>query len=55
MSVPELLRARLLGWLPGPALQPGWNGLGDKKSEITRSEVLAALDEQRGPWPDAGR
>ena len=55
VSVPELLRieaARLAArpsraeWLERTRRRGG--------SESTRADVLAALDEMRGPWPDAG-
>jgi hypothetical protein len=55
ISVPELLRAeatRIAGrpsvkeWLERTRRRDGSN-------EVGRLEVIAALDEHRGPWPDA--
>jgi plasmid stability protein len=55
VSVPELLRhqAELLAarptikeWLERTRRGPS--------SDITREEIIQALDEMRGPWPDAG-
>ena len=55
MSVPDLLkreaerlasRLTMEEWLERTRRGP--------KSKITREEILEALDEIRGPWPDAG-
>ena len=55
-SVPELLRteaAKLAArpsakeWLERTRRRTGTN-------DISRLDVIAALDEHRGPWPDAG-
>ncbi len=56
VSVPELLRReaiRLAGrpsmkeWLERTRRGPSTN--------ITNSQIIEALDEMRGPWPDADR
>ena len=53
-SVPELLRiaARRLAARPSGA---EWIGRTRRRSSLVgRLEILAALDDQRGPWPNAG-
>jgi hypothetical protein len=56
VTVPELLRTEaakiaarpsMTAWLERMAQGP--------TSDISTDEVLAALDEQRGPWPGADR
>ena len=56
LTVPELLRQEatrlatrpsIAEWIARVAAKPG--------SDITTAEVIEALDESRGPWPDAGR
>lgn len=56
VSVPELLRAEVKRiaarpsakeWLERTRRRAGGN-------DISRLEVIAALDEHRGPWPDGG-
>jgi hypothetical protein len=43
-------------WQTGRRLLGDWlEPTRRQESEITRSEVIAALDEQRGPWSEAGR
>jgi plasmid stability protein len=55
VSVPELLRVEATRLAARPSVTTWLERTRRQKSEITRSEVLAALDEQRGPWADAGR
>jgi antitoxin FitA len=55
VSVPELLRVEATRLAARPSVTTWLERTRRPRSEITRSEVLAALDEQRGPWPDAGR
>jgi plasmid stability protein len=55
LSVPELLRVEATRLAARPSVTTWLERTRRQKSEITRSEVLAALDEQRGSWPDAGR
>lgn len=57
VSVPELLRAEATRLAARPSVKE-WlertrrrNGSND----VDRLEVIAALDEHRGPWPDARR
>lgn len=55
VTVPELLRrqARLLA--AGPSMKEWLESTREgPTSSITTEEVLEALDELRGPWPDAG-
>ncbi len=56
VTVPELLRAEatrlasrptVAAWLERTGRRPG--------SRVNSEQILAALDEQRGPWPDADR
>jgi len=54
LSVPELLRAEATRLAARPTMQTWLARTRRRTSAVTRSDVLAALDEQRGPWPDAG-
>lgn len=55
LTVPDLLR-REAGRLASRPTVEEWLARTDRRSSaITRAEVLDALDEIRGPWPDAGR
>ncbi|HEY7812245.1 MAG TPA: hypothetical protein VIC62_03360 [Nakamurella sp.] len=55
ISVPALLRLEATRLAARPSV-PEWLGRTRRRSSpIGRLEVLAALDEERGPWPDAGR
>lgn len=58
VSVPELLRAEagrisaspsMKAWLESTRLPDG------HRSTSSTADVITALDEMRGPWPDAGR
>jgi hypothetical protein len=51
VSVPELLRAEAAR----PSVAEWLRRTGRRSSPVDRAEVQAALDEMRGPWPDAGR
>ena len=56
LSVPELLRREA----ERLASRPSWEEWLEQtrqgpKSNISREEILEALDEIRGPWPDADR
>lgn len=55
VSVPELLRIEATRLAARPTVEE-WLGRTRRRStSLGRLEVLSALDEQRGSWPDAGR
>jgi hypothetical protein len=55
ITVPELLRREATRLAARPTVEEWLARTRRRPSEITSAEVLAALDEQRGPWPDVGR
>ncbi len=59
LTVPELLRreaARLAARLAArPTVEEWLARTRSRPSAVSSAEVLDALDEQRGPWPDARR
>ncbi|HVC40331.1 MAG TPA: hypothetical protein VNH20_10270 [Candidatus Dormibacteraeota bacterium] len=54
VSVPELLRAEAVRLAARPSLREWLQRTQRRSSSVGRPEILAALDEQRGGWPDAG-
>ncbi len=54
ISVPELLRLEAARLASRPSVETWLARTRRRSSPPGRVEVLAALDEQRGPWPDAG-
>lgn len=56
ISVPELLRgeAARIAARPSPKEWLERVSRRDGNNSISSAEVIAALDEHRGPWPDAG-
>jgi hypothetical protein len=54
-SVPELLRREALRLAARPTMEEWLARTRRRSSETTSAETLAALDEIRGPWPDADR
>jgi len=55
ISVPELLRAEATRMAARPSVKE-WLERTRRRTgstDISRLEVIAALDEHRGPWPDA--
>ena len=54
VSVPELLRAEAARLAARPSVEEWLKRTRRRSSSVGRIEVLAAIDEQRGPWPDAG-
>lgn len=54
VSVPELLRSEAVRLAARPSVAEWLNRTRRRTSPLGRVEVLAALDEQRGAWPDAG-
>ena len=55
VTVPELLRRHAARIAGRPGLQTWLERTRRRRSAVTSAEVTAALDEARGPWPDAGR
>jgi antitoxin FitA len=54
-SVPELLRREAKRLAARPTLEDWLARTRRRTSPMGAAETLAALDELRGPWPDAGR
>jgi plasmid stability protein len=54
VSVPELLRSEATRIAARPSMASWLAETRRRTSQISPAEVQAALDEQRGPWPDAG-
>lgn len=54
VSVPELLRAEAGRLAARPTMETWLSRTRRRSSTVERSDILAALDDQRGPWPDAG-
>jgi hypothetical protein len=56
VTVPELLRREATKLARRPSMAEWLERVGrGPVSDITTSEVIAALDEHRGPWPGADR
>jgi plasmid stability protein len=55
VSVPELLRAEATRLAARPSLETWLARTRRRSGAVSRQEVLAALDEHRGSWLDAGR
>lgn len=55
LSVPEYLRLEATRMSTRPTMTEWLERTRRRRSDITSAEVLAAFDEIRGPWPDAGR
>jgi antitoxin FitA len=56
ISIPELLRKEATRIASRPSMTEWLQRTRRRPSEVTPSEVVAALDEMRGQWPDdAGR
>jgi len=55
ISVPELLRAEATRLAARPSVEAWLARTRRRSSSISSAEILADLDELRGPWPDAGR
>jgi hypothetical protein len=54
ISVPELLRVEATRLAARPSVEEWLKRTRRRSSPVGRAEVLAALDEHRGAWPDAG-
>jgi antitoxin FitA len=56
LSVPDLLRREAERLVSRPSMKQWLERVGRKPiSDVQPGEVLEALDEWRGPWPDADR
>lgn len=55
LSVPELLRQEAARIAARPSMAEWLSRTARRPSGITRQQILEALDEARGPWPDADR
>jgi plasmid stability protein len=55
LSVPDLLRREATRLARRPSVDEWLERTRRRPSAIDRADVLEALDEVRGPWPDAGR
>jgi plasmid stability protein len=55
VSVPELLRGEAARLAARPSVSSWLANTRQRSTTVGRAEVLAALEDQRGPWPDAGR
>ena len=55
VSVPELLRAEAVRLASRPSVEEWLKRTRRRSTPVGRVEIMAALDEQRGAWPDAGR
>jgi antitoxin FitA len=55
VSVPELLRGEAARLAARPSVATWLARTARRTSEVNRAEILSALDEQRGAWPDDRR
>ena len=55
LTVPDLLRREAARLASRPTMEEWLARTRRRPSEISRVQVLEALDEVRGPWPDADR
>ncbi len=55
ISVPELLRREAARLAARPSVGEWLARTRRRSSDLSSLDVLDALDEQRGSWPDAGR
>ena len=55
ISVPELLRREAEKLVRKPSMKEWLERTRNRSTPISRRDVLEALDEMRGPWPDADR
>lgn len=55
ITVPELLRREATRLAARPTVAEWLARTRNRPSTTTTREVIEALDEQRGEWPDAGR
>ena len=55
LTVPDLLRREAARLASRPTMEEWLARTRRRPSAIDRAQVLEAVDELRGPWPDAGR
>ena len=55
LTVPELLRREATRLAARPTVEEWLARTSRRPSHIDRADVVAALDELRGEWPDADR
>lgn len=55
ISVPEFLRLEAARLAARPTVEEWLRRTRVRSSTVNRAQILDALDEQRGPWPNAGR
>lgn len=55
ITVPDLLRREAARLAARPTVEEWLARTRRRPSRITRAEIVDALDELRGPWPDADR
>ncbi len=55
ISVPDLLRREAARLASRPTVEEWLDRTRRRPSNLSRADVIEALDELRGPWPDAGR
>jgi len=54
ITVPELLRREATKLAGRPTVEEWLTRTRRRPSNLTTAAVVATLDDQRGPWPDAG-
>ena len=54
VTVPELLRREAIRLAAQPTMEEWLERTRRRTSTISNTEIIEALDEIRGPWPDAG-
>ncbi|MGO9874770.1 MAG: hypothetical protein ACLPVY_13335 [Acidimicrobiia bacterium] len=55
LTVPDFLRREVARWASRPSVDEWLERTRRRPSKISRAEVVEALDEIRGAWPDAHR
>ena len=55
LTIPELLRREVTRLASRPSVDEWLERTRRRPSAISRAEVIEALDDIRGDWPDAGR
>jgi hypothetical protein len=55
LTVPDLLRREAGRLAARPSIHEWLERTRRRPSNISRAEIIDALDEVRGPWPDADR
>jgi antitoxin FitA len=55
LTVPDLLRREAARLASRPSVEEWLARTRRRPSDITPAEIVGALDDLRGPWPDAGR